>query len=94
MLIIFNEYSIKGRSFQSTESLERKTKPLTYPNANAIYTMFAVAKAQLSQIAAMISTGKVSSRLNIVEGNLKSILPFMDCVREIDIGRNELLLAE
>ena len=81
MLILFNEYSIKGRSFQSTKSFERKSKPLTYPNANAIYTMFAVAKAQLPQIAAMISTGKVSNRLNIVEGNLKSILPFMDCVR-------------
>ena len=94
MLIILKEYKIKGRSFQSTQRIERMAKPVTYLNKNASFTMFHIAKAQFPQIDIMKSTGKVSGRLNIVEGNLKAILPIMESVLEIDIVKNGLLLAE
>ena len=71
-------------------------KPSTYSNTNAYFTMFNIASAQLPQIDEMIShgKGKLLRRLNVVNGNMDSILPFMDSVMEIDIFRNELLQAE
>ena len=94
MLILLYKYNIRGRSFKSVPSIKRKTKPLSLSDENAVFTMFNIAKTQLPQVIIKILNSKVSNYLNITEGNLTTILAFMDSIIEIDIQRNETLLAE
>ena len=66
-------------------------KPLSYIDINPMYTMFNIAKTQLSYTD---FSRLDSSMLNVTEGNLKAIYPLLDSIKLLSIETNELLKAE
>ena len=66
-------------------------KPLSFLEINPIYTMFNIAKAQLS---CTDFSRLNSSHMNISEGNMKAIVPLLDTIKLVAIETNELLKAE
>ena len=94
MMIMYKNYSIRSRSFQSLDSIERKAKPMKSKDGNPVLSMFDTAGLLLPTIHQFNAKRKNVKILNIVEGNMKIINILCDHITEVDLDRRQMLRDE